>query len=323
MTAPPEPIPTRISVIVPTRDRPAMLAEALASIRALEGPDLSFEILVGDNGSTPETRQVAAAHGARYLKVLENGASAARNACLRAATGDYLAFLDDDDVWLPGHIRPHLKLLASRPEVEAVVGQVIYTDKDLLPRGEAFPPELPGEGDELLRKMLGGWFPQIGTTVARTTIREKIGEFDLRLLGGQDLDWLLRLAHRRTLAFQATTCLLFRGRAPGSFDKLNFRRIGFDRRIFVRHVFTEWRIWTPTSLSRAYSGTMMHFFTYFSEAADARAQRGERIGALRAVSIAAWIFPLRTVWHLVRSSPLRQAMIGVLTGAGARTQTQP
>jgi glycosyltransferase involved in cell wall biosynthesis len=51
--------PRKVSVIVPTCDRPALLREALASVRALDGPDLTFEIFVGDNGSTPETLAVA------------------------------------------------------------------------------------------------------------------------------------------------------------------------------------------------------------------------------------------------------------------------
>ena len=105
----------KVSVIVPTCDRPALLRQALKSIRALEGPDLTFEILVGDNGSVPETAAVADEFGAIYLKTATRGASASRNVGLRAATGEYLAFLDDDDVWLAGNIRPHLKLLDANP----------------------------------------------------------------------------------------------------------------------------------------------------------------------------------------------------------------
>jgi len=56
-----------VSVIVPTCDRPALLRQALASIRALEGADLTFEILVGDNGSASETRAVVEEFGAVYL----------------------------------------------------------------------------------------------------------------------------------------------------------------------------------------------------------------------------------------------------------------
>src|SRR5215467_13678323 len=120
--------PRRVSVIVPTSNRPSTLREALASIRALEGPDLTFEILVADNGNSPATKTVVEQFGAVYLRATRKGASAARNAAMRAATGDYLAFLDDDDVWLTSHVCSHLALLDEHPEFEAIVGQVVSTD---------------------------------------------------------------------------------------------------------------------------------------------------------------------------------------------------
>jgi glycosyltransferase involved in cell wall biosynthesis len=305
--------PRRVSVIVPTRDRPAMLHQALTSIRALEGDDITFEILVGDNGTSSQTALVAAEFGAVYLKVAEAGASASRNAGLKAATGEYLAFLDDDDVWMAGHIRPQLAMLDARPGLEAVIGQVVYVDKDLVPfSGEPFPKQGPEEGEPMLREMLSGWFPQIGTTVARASIREKIGSFDLALLGGQDLDWLLRIARRRTLGFAHTPCILFRGRPPGSYDKLQYRRIAFDRRVFLRHAVREWRIWkSPVAFARAHSRTMNHFYLYFADAAEKRAQRGERGGALRAAWIATSVFPLRALKDLfVGPNPLRRGLLG-------------
>ena len=171
----------------------------------------------------------------------------------------------------------------------------------------------------MLREMLSGWFPQIGTTVARASIREKIGYFDLALLGGQDLDWLLRIARRRTLGFASVTCILFRQRAPGSYDTLQYRRIAFDRRVFLRHAVPEWKIWTsPIAFARAYSRTMRHFYEYFSEVSEQRAQRGERAGALRAAWIATTVFPLRALGDLVlRTTPLRRGVLGAFGPSGA------
>jgi glycosyltransferase involved in cell wall biosynthesis len=309
--------PRLISVIVPTRDRPAMLRQALASIRALEGPDLAFEILVGDNGRTEETCAIAREFGAVYLPVETAGASAARNAGLNAATGEFIAFLDDDDAWLPENIRPQLALLDAHPEIEAVIGQVIYADPNLVPFGKPCPEDHPGDGDVLLRRMLSGWFPQIGTTLARTKVRELIGEFDLTLLGGQDLDWLLRIARRRTLVFHPVACLLFRGRAPGTYNRLNYRRIGYDRKVFLRHSVPEWRIWrTPVAFAKAYSSTLAHFYVYFADAAEANAIRGERAEALKAAFIAAGILPTRALRHMIRPSPLRH---GVAIALGFRS----
>jgi glycosyltransferase involved in cell wall biosynthesis len=298
----------KVSVIVPTCDRPALLREALASIRALQGADLTFEILVGDNGFAPETSAVANEFGAIYLKASTRGASAARNVGLRAATGEYLAFLDDDDVWLAGNVRPHLALLDSHPALDGVIGQTVYTDPQLVPYGPPWPQNIQGDGNELLRRMLSGFFPQIGTTVARMTVRERIGEFDEELIGGEDLDWLLRMARPRRLGFVATPCILFRARPSGSYDALQRRRIGYDRRVFFRHALPEWQIWrSPIDFSKAYSGTLMHFYRYFVDAAVERAERGERHQALRAIATALSIFPLRGTYHLIAPRPLRKA----------------
>src|SRR4030081_437898 len=97
----------KVSVVVPTQDRPTLLREALQSIRALEDDDVSFEIIVGDNGTSTDTRTIAEAFNAVYLHTSENGSAVARNIAMRAATAEYIAFLDDDYVWTSNHIRGH------------------------------------------------------------------------------------------------------------------------------------------------------------------------------------------------------------------------
>jgi glycosyltransferase involved in cell wall biosynthesis len=312
--------PRRISVVVPTCNRPAMLREALGSIRALESPGLSFEILVGDNGDAPETPAAAAEFGAIYLRVNEKGAGAARNAGLRAATGDYIAFLDDDDAWLPENIHCQLALLDSDPELDGAMAQVVSTDSEWRPIGVPWPSEHPGRGDELVRRMLSGYYPQIGATVIRTSVREGVGEFDETLLGDQDWDWQLRLARRRRLAFVAVPCVLFRQRASGTYDALRLRRLGFARRVFFRHAIGEWRLWgSPRTALKSYRLVIDQYYEYFIDAATSRAERGDRLGALRAIFGACRTFPLRAAYHLVAPRPLRRALY--LTLAPRRCQS--
>ncbi|HYD88943.1 MAG TPA: glycosyltransferase family A protein [Vitreimonas sp.] len=303
-----------VSVIVPTRDRPNYLRQALASIRALEGPDLEIEILIGDNGACPQTQLIAEEFGARRVEAREGeGASVARNAALRAATGDYIAFLDDDDCWVATHLREHLDLLDIRPDLEAVMGQVISADHQLRRVGAAWPAEPPDDGDELLRRMLSGYFPQIGAVVARRGVREKIGGFDEKLIGGEDLDWLLRLARQHQLAVIPVESVLFRGRPLGVYDNLQLLRSRFDRKVFLRHALPEWRIWeSPAHLWLAHYGTLKHFYRYFVDAAARRAARGERAGALKAIWFAFQVFPLRTLYHLFKWRRLRIAFLGAV-----------
>ena len=95
----------RISAVIPTRDRRALVLEAIESALAQDPPPL--EVVVVDDGSHDGTADaVAAAFGdaARVVRGRGNGAAAARNLGAREALGDWIAFLDDDDVWLPGHL---------------------------------------------------------------------------------------------------------------------------------------------------------------------------------------------------------------------------
>lgn len=303
-----------VSVIVPTRDRPDTLRQALASIRALEADDLTFEILVGDNGTDPETRKVASDFAAIHLPVKEKGAAAARNAGLKAATGEFLAFLDDDDVWLPTHVRSHLKIFDERPEIEVVLAQVIAVDNDLRELDEPWPVRAPIEPDALVKAMLSGYYPQIGATMVRASIRDAVGPMDLSLLGDQDWDWQLRVARRRKLTYLKLPCVLFRQRPPGSYDALRFRRLGYGRKVFLRHALPEWRLWgSPKAMMNSYRDVVWQYFEYFRDAAIERAAAGADRGEVwRAIWGAFRALPLRTTFHLVGPRPLRKAMFATL-----------
>jgi glycosyltransferase involved in cell wall biosynthesis len=305
--------PRVVSVVVPTRDRPDTLREALASIRAHETPDTTFEIIVGDNGTLPETRALAEEFGARHIVAPRPGASVARNVALEAATGEFIAFLDDDDVWMPGHMQPHLELLDRRPEIDAAFSQYIYTKPDLTPISPPTPEKDPGEGPELLRRMLGGFFPQIGTLVIRASARDYAGWFDEKLIGGQDLDWMLRFARRNVMAYVEAPSILFRSRPRATYDALQLRRVRFDRTVFFRHAVPAWRVWrSPLEFMRAYHGTIRHFYWYFEDAAHQRSHRGDVKGTFAAIAGAFQVYPLRALFHLVANRPLRRAAVTVL-----------
>lgn len=303
----------RVSVIVPTRDRPALLREALASIRAIETEALTFEILVGDNGADPASRAAAEEFGATWLKVERAGAGAARNAGLKVATGDFIAFLDDDDVWLPTNVVNHLAVLRARPELEAVFGQIVTTDMDLKPTGEPWP-NAGVEGDALVKAMLSGYYPQLGGTLVRASAAKDVGLFDETLLGDQDWDWQLRIARRRKTGFTPTPSVLFRQRPPGSFDKLRLTRLGFARKVFLRHALPEQGVFgNPLAMVKSYTLTMRQYFDYFAEAAAARSATGDRGGALAAIGGAFRVFPMRTLFHLALKPRLRNAALRIMT----------
>lgn len=300
--------PRIVSVVIGTRNRPDTLREALASIRALEGPDLRFEILVGDNGTTPETPGVVAEFGGIYDKTHVYGCPAARNLAMRRITGEFVAFLDDDDVWLSGHIRPHIAFLDTHPDYEAVFGQVVSTDESLRPTDPPWPTELPPSGD-VFTTMLSGYFPQVGATLVRARTVQNYGLMDESLIGDSDWDWQLRIARDHRIGFVKTPCVLFRQRAKGTFDKLQMTRVMYTRKIFLRHAWPNRRRWkSMREFARSFFYSRQYYYLYFAEVAAARAGAGRRFGALAAVWSAFRVFPTRAASSLVRPSTLRTAI---------------
>jgi glycosyltransferase involved in cell wall biosynthesis len=110
----------RVSVIIPTYNRAYILRDAIESALSQEGAEM--EIVVVDDGSTDSTADLAAQYGSRVVYLLQDhhGAAPARNLGLGEARGDYIAFLDSDDVWLPGKVSAELDCFERFPEADAI-----------------------------------------------------------------------------------------------------------------------------------------------------------------------------------------------------------
>jgi glycosyltransferase involved in cell wall biosynthesis len=291
----------RVSVIVPTKNRSTLLREALTSIRALEGPDLDLEVIVADNGSTDDTRAVTAGFGAHLVEAIAPGAAAARNAGMRVATGEYLAFLDDDDVWLPGHLRPQIALLELNPGLVAAVGQVLNCDNVLASRSQPWPERLPSDGD-LVASFLR-LCPQIGATVTRSSVRDTVGYLDETLLSDEDWDWHLRLALRHGVGFVAAPCVLFRQRPQGVADDLEWMRLSFNRRVFWRNVRRAGpRRPSAAAIARLYLRHNGAYAAAFLRSAAVHADAGKQGAARRALARAVLASPMHAAWTIARDS---------------------
>ena len=125
-----------VSVVIPTRKRPEMLQRALASVFAQEGAGGLFdmEVLVIDDIGLPTTHDVMRQFpSVKYILLPhEVTASGARNAGIKAASGRYIAFLDDDDEYLPHKLKTQIPVLAARPEIGVLYGQIqVYEEGKL------------------------------------------------------------------------------------------------------------------------------------------------------------------------------------------------
>lgn len=122
------------SVIIPTHKRPHFLGDALQSVVDQQGVELDI-IVVGD-GTGEETEAVTARFpGVRYIWQPQSGPNAARNRAVAQARYDYIAMLDDDDLWLPGKLRTQLEILEQEPEAA-----YIFSDFHILREGHPLIP---------------------------------------------------------------------------------------------------------------------------------------------------------------------------------------
>lgn len=183
---------TIISVIIPVYNRPALASKAIESALVQSG-EFDLEILVVDDGSTDGSSKYLRDHFGGKITLLEQlnlGACAARNNGIDSAKGDYIALLDSDDHFLPGHLQRSLQVVSENPQV-ATYSQVI------MDRGSGVeflkPNRALREGELVAEYLLceGGFIPTptlfMASEVART-VRYRDG-----LMNGQDIDFAIRL----------------------------------------------------------------------------------------------------------------------------------
>jgi glycosyltransferase involved in cell wall biosynthesis len=178
-----------VSVVLPSRNRWPFLRQALASALAQEGVDL--EVVVVDDGSTDETPARLAEVADTRLRVLRHdvasGVARARNDGIEAARGEYVAFLDDDDLWAPAKTREQLAALEAAGAGLAWSGTVVVDETGRALRRLRVPPA----GDVRERLRGGNVIGSPSVVLARRELVRRIGGFDERLAVLADWDlWL-------------------------------------------------------------------------------------------------------------------------------------
>jgi glycosyltransferase involved in cell wall biosynthesis len=182
-----------VSVIIPTYNRAAMVTRAICSVLAQTYAQL--ECIVVDDASTDETPDaIRAIADPRlvYLRHAENrNASAARNTGIARARGAFLAFLDNDDEWLPTKIEKQIALLESSPTVGMVYCWMdyVYADGAL---ARHYRPKLCG--DIFVRVLDRNRIGNSSTLVLRREVVDRVGGFDEALPRGNDSDLIRRIA---------------------------------------------------------------------------------------------------------------------------------
>ncbi len=166
-----------VSVVIPTHGRPRWLVEAVESVLA-QGTDA--EVVVVDDASPEPVRLPRDPRVRLVRREVNGGSAAARNAGLDASTGPFVAFLDDDDLYLPGRLERGV----------AALDDACFSVCLARRSSQARPVEKRLDGD-VSGTILGRYTPQLGTVTLR---RADAPRFDERIRGVEDVEWWLRLA---------------------------------------------------------------------------------------------------------------------------------
>ncbi|HET7903827.1 MAG TPA: glycosyltransferase [Candidatus Eisenbacteria bacterium] len=181
-----------VSILLPTRDRPEFLLEALECVRRQTHPELEL-ILVRDGGAPLGEAVIAVIDRLEFPTTLvehdgdPEGAARARNRGLERARGDAVAFLDDDDLWEPAHTAALARAFDGDPDAD-----VVYSDAVILNVATDGTRTIAREFDPGVF-VRDGFIPPSAMAVRRAAF-ERFGVFDESFLYSEDWEWLIRVA---------------------------------------------------------------------------------------------------------------------------------
>jgi glycosyltransferase involved in cell wall biosynthesis len=219
-----------ISVIIPTYNRALFLSEAIQSVLDQDYfadlPEKSgFEFWVIDDGSTDETKEVVRSFGdkVKYFYQQHRGVSVARNQGLCLSSGEYIAFLDSDDLWMGKKIRAQISFMEAYPKT-----MVCYTEEKWVRDGKFVNPGKRHRkySGWIFEKVLPLCLLSLSSALFRREVFDDIGGFDETLPACEDYDLGIRLAHRFPIHLIDRPLIVKRG---GHADQLSRQYWGMDR----------------------------------------------------------------------------------------------
>ncbi len=207
-----------VSVVIPTHNRARLVLESIASVRTQEGAGSLFrlEIIVVDDASSDNTPQILAdCPDIRYIRLpINRGLSAARSEGVKASTGKYIAFNDDDDLWLPYKLSLLVPALENDPLPGAAYAPILVNCENTI----AIVPDGNAPSGNLFPMLLMKDCPVgILGILVRREVFASVGYFDEALLTYEDVDWVLRVAARYSFVFRPGPVALYRLSKKGKY----------------------------------------------------------------------------------------------------------
>ncbi len=199
---------SKISIIIPTYNRAYGLKETINS--ALNQTYPNTEVIVVDDGSTDNTREVCAGYGGRIRYVYQENhgrPAAARNTGIRVMKGNYAAFLDDDDVWMPNKLECQIRFFVANADIHFIFTKAEEIAHDGTPLGKFRPAkDISSNFEGLIQSN----FIMISSVIIKKHALKDVGNFDENVLNCSDYDFNVRAADRFKIHFLDTPLIKYR-----------------------------------------------------------------------------------------------------------------
>jgi glycosyltransferase involved in cell wall biosynthesis len=211
-----------VTVIIPTYNRGWIVKEAIASVLDQDFSD--FELIVVDDGSDDNTREIlgAYANGITVLHQSNRGVSAARNRGISEASGQLIAFLDSDDLWLPGKLKTQVKFFEKNADAMINQTQEIWIRNGIRVNPKKRHHKFSGM---IFERSLALCLVSPSAVMIRKSLFDTVGVFDERLPACEDYDLWLRISCRYPVHLIDIPLIIKRG---GHDDQLS-KAAGLDK----------------------------------------------------------------------------------------------
>lgn len=190
----------KVSVIIPTYNSEQFIGETLDSV--FNQNYQNFEVIVVDDGSCDGTDKVISGYKDRltYIRKKNEGISIARNTAIAVARGEYIAFIDHDDIWVPEKLKEQIALLEDNKAIGLCFSDAYIIDEKGR-RGSSLFKICPPYSGMVFKKLLKENFIPVPTAIVRKDIFKEVGLFNPQHRITEDWDLFLRISERYPVAF--------------------------------------------------------------------------------------------------------------------------
>jgi glycosyltransferase involved in cell wall biosynthesis len=205
----------KVSVIIPAYNSAQFIVETLESVFAQTYND--YEIIIVDDGSTDNIKEILQNYMSkiRYIYKVNGGPASARNVGIKNADGEYIAFLDSDDLWLPEKLKEQMECFQNNPDIGLVYcDNIRFNENSIYQKKDNIYQPTNGY---IFFKLLEGNFITNSTVIVKKKCLEEVDYFDedINLISSEDYDMWLRISRVFNVGYVKKPLVKYRVRGKG------------------------------------------------------------------------------------------------------------